>query len=299
MCAGVLVALFAALLVTSGAAVAQEIPCDEFDTGSKKWDKCLEEYTNSQFEESREDAQEENQRNGVACAEFNVGTPEWTDCIEGAATGGGLMPWIVIVPLGVMLVGMGVMFTYQASNRGMTERRRTPGLMAGNWLIFMAFIEGAVGAGMVVADSRASGGGISGFKLAAYPLIGIAVIMLVVGIVLRAKSKAKARLLDTGIQGRAKVIDVQQTGTVVNNIPRLAFTLEVTSPVSQRVTVHSSPPILALSRLHAGMELPIRADQSLTKVEIDWDAWVAESASGGQQPPSGYSGFGVQPDYTS
>jgi hypothetical protein len=293
-------ALMTALLVTSGTAVAQETPCDEFDVGSKKWDKCLEEYTNSQFEESREETQKENQQNGVACAEFTVGTPEWTDCIEGAATGGGLMPWIVIVPLGVMMVGMAVMFTYQASSRGRAERARTPGLMAGNWLIFMAFIEGASGVGMLVADSRASGGGISGFKLAAFPLLGVAAIMLVVGIILRAKSKKKARLLDSGIQGRAKVIDVQETGTVVNHIPRLAFTLEVTTPMPKRVTVHSSPPILALSRLHPGMELPIRADsQNMDKVEIDWDAWVAESASGGQQPPSGYSGFGVQPDYTS
>lgn len=296
--AALVLIVFGIVAIPSSAA-GQDIACDQFDVGSKAWSDCLDEYVESQFDKSRDAQQEENARNGIACAEFDVGSPQWTDCVEDAATGGGLMPWIVIVPLGVMVVGMGAMFAWQFSGRGMAARNRNPLRVGAVWMFFIGLLEAGMGGAFFVAWSRSES---AGFLAAAVPLTAVGVIMVVVGIVMQRAGARKDRVLSQGMPGRARVINVHETGMVVNNIPRLAFELELNTATAagQRVTVRSSPPILALSRLYAGMELPVKVDMNdPSHIEIDWEAWVVESAANNDGPPDGYSGFGVQPDYSS
>jgi hypothetical protein len=77
--------------------------CGRFEVGTTEWQECL-----------RSQVDLPTAPEGATCSEHPVGSKAWTDCIESAATGGGLMPWIVVIPLGVMVLGMIFMFTRQA-----------------------------------------------------------------------------------------------------------------------------------------------------------------------------------------
>ena len=268
----VLLSMFISLVVVLGLpGEAAAAPCDQFATGSARWQRCVQKQATGGGQNGVR-----NDRDGqdnAACSDFSVGSREWTECVEDAATGGGLMPWIVVVPLGVMVLGMGIMFARAFA------RPKTPGYSgaavgssASSWLIFVGMIELASGIGALIADQRAPGPR-GGYFIAGVALVGTAALLIIIGIVLRVASTKKRRIEQSGTPGEARVVSVGQTGMLINNNPVIEFDLEVTLPgmAPYRTTTRSTVPIIALPRVMPGARLPIKADPSEpSKIVVDW-----------------------------
>jgi hypothetical protein len=275
----------------TGAAV-----CTKFDVGSDKWTKCLQKSIKNGTAPSGTSACSGldvgtdkwqqcivNSFSGVvgntgdsdtACSEFSVGSKEWTDCIEGAATGGGLMPWIIVIPLGVMVLGMMVMFARQArrSRNFDSFSGAQVGSTAGTWLIFVGFIEISMGVGSAVAESRADGS-FGGYGIAAAVLLGVGVLLLMIGVVVTIKAHGKKQVEISGSPGRATVVRLSQTGTYINENPVFFFELDVSVPgipqyrTTQRLTV----PMYLVQGVGPGAVLPVKVDPSNpTELVVDW-----------------------------
>jgi hypothetical protein len=212
------------------------------------------------------------------CEQFRVGTRQWTECVQDQATGGGLMPWIVVIPLGVMVVGMMIGFARQFSGAG-RERAKAHGAAgtAGSWLIFVSLIELAIGIGSWVAERKAPGTG-GGFSIAATVLLGVGVLLFVVGVYLKVRGRRRARIYHSGMPGEALVTAVNQTGVMVNNQPMYSFDIEVSgqgfAPV--RTTHREVVPFWYLNRVGPQSRIPVKVDPSNpTRVIFDWDRFDA------------------------
>ncbi|HEY7875839.1 MAG TPA: hypothetical protein VIG64_12040 [Actinomycetota bacterium] len=265
--------------------------CSSFDVGSSRWQQCIQDKATG-------GAGGFKGPEGSACSEYSVGSKAWTDCIEGAATGGGLMPWIVVIPLGVMVLGMIFMFTRQAmrARRGEAFSSGRIGTGAGGWLIFMALIEGSIGVGMVVAEMRADGSG-GGFSMAAYALLGVAVILLIIGVVVMVKGRKKVRIETTGTPGQATVRNISQTGTYINQNPQFIFELDVNVPgmAQYRTSATATVPMYLVQAVGPGAVLPVKVDPGdPNELVIDWSGVSltrgATPAWSGQ-PPAGTPGW--------
>ena len=260
--------------------------CSQFDVGSDKWQECITNSFNGVGGGIKGQP-------GTACSEFNVGSKEWRDCIEGAATGGGLMPWIIVIPLGVMVLGMMFMFARQARRARNFESGTGSqvGSTAGSWLIFMAFIEGSMGVGSAVAESRAAGS-FGGYGIAAVVLLGVAVIMLIAGVIITIKARAKRQIEETGSPGRATVVRLSQTGTYINENPVFFFELDVNVPgiPQYRTTQRSTVPMYLVQGIGPGAVFPVKVNTSNpTELVIDWSGVSAvrtgdQSGWGGATP---------------
>lgn len=207
------------------------------------------------------------------CEQFRVGTRAWTDCVQDQATGGGLMPWIVVIPLGVMVVGMMIGFARQFSRAGQ-ERARAHGAAgtAGTWLIFVSLIELSIGIGSWIGDRRAPGTG--GYTIAAVVLLGVGVLLFVIGVFLKIRGRRRARIYHSGVPGEAVIRAVHETGTMVNNQPMYAFDLDVSgqgfAPVSTRH--REVVPFWFAGRVGPDSRVPVKVDPSNpTRVIFDWD----------------------------
>ena len=266
--------------------------CSKFDTGSQKWQDCIAD----QFSGG---GVPNNSKPGTACSEFNVGTKEWQDCIHSAATGGGLMPWIVVIPLGVMMLGMAVMFARQSRRARNFESfsGAQVGSTAGSWLIFMGFIELASGIGFAVAESRASGS-FGGYGMAAVAILGVGALMLIIGIVLTIKARGKRQIEETGSPGRATVVRLSQTGTYINENPVFFFELDVNVPgiPQYRTTQKFTVPMYLVQGIGPGAVLPVKVNTSNPQeLVVDWSGVSAVRAADptGQAAPG--TGFPVTP----
>ncbi|MDQ3915094.1 MAG: DUF1795 domain-containing protein [Actinomycetota bacterium] len=233
------------------------------------------------------------------CDQFRVGTKAWTDCVHDSATGGGLMPWIVVIPLAVMVLGMFVGFARQFSRRGQ-QRAREHGVAgsAGSWLIFVSFIELAIGIGSRVAAQRAPGEG-GGYDISSTILLGVGVLLFVVGVFLKARGRRRARIYNTGLPGEALIRDVRETGTVVNNQPMYEFDLDVTgSGFAPTSTTHREViPFWFANRVGPQSNVPVKVDPSNPgRLIFDWDRFRATApvqvpAGGAPATAVGASGF--------
>ena len=223
------------------------------------------------------------------CEQFRVGTQAWTDCIQDQATGGGLMPWIVVIPLAIMVVGMMIGFARQFSAAGQ-RRARAHGASgtAGTWLIFVSLIELAIGTGSWIGDRRAPGEG-GGYAISGVILLGVGFLLLVIGVFLKIKGRRRARVFHSGVPGEAVIRAVHETGTMVNNQPMYAFDLDVTgqglAPVSTRH--REVVPFWFLSRVGPQSRVPVKVDpQNPTRVIFDWEAFAAMPAQPGVASPA-------------
>lgn len=282
----VLLCLFLSAVVVLGLpGEAAAAPCDQFDTGSPRWQRCVQNQASGGGQNGVRN--DRDGQNDVACSDFSVGSREWTECVEDAATGGGLMPWIVVVPLGVMVLGMAFMFA-----RGFARPKTqgysgaAVGSSASAWLIFVGMIELATGIGALIADQRASGPR-GGYFTAGVALVGTAALLIIIGIVLRVAAGKKRRIEESGTPGEAKVVSVGQTGMLINNNPVIEFDLEVILPgmAPYRTTTRSTVPMIALPRVMPGARLPIKADPSEpSKIVVDWGRLASTPA-----PVAGHS----------
>jgi hypothetical protein len=93
----------------------------------------------------------------------------------------------------------------------------------------------------------------------------------VVGPIMKGQQQ-QARLLSTGYQAPARVLQVAQTGTYVNNQPQVSITLEVAPPGAhpyhaQLTTILS---MLAIPRVQPGAMVTVRYDPTNpTQVAIE------------------------------
>lgn len=246
------------------------------------------------------------------CNQFEVGSKAWTDCIHDQATGGGLMPWIVVIPLGVMVVGMMIGFARQYSNAGRAKARAHGASgTAGSWLMFVSLIELSIGVGSWIGDRRAPGTG--GYTISAIVLTGVGILLFVIGAFLKIKGRRRARIYHSGVSGEAVIRAVHETGTMVNNQPMYAFDLDVSgsgfSPVSTRH--REVVPFWFLNRVGPQSRVPVKVDpQNPTRVIFDWDAFAATApaqatqgapgvvstlAGGTANVPAGAGGTGALP----
>lgn len=232
------------------------------------------------------------------CEQFQVGTRKWNDCIHDQATGGGLMPWIVVIPLGVMVLGMMVGFARQFSGAG-RERAKAHGAAgtAGTWLIFVSFIELAIGIGALIGARRAPGEG-GGYDITATVLLGVGTLLFVIGVFLKIKGRRRARIYHSGVPGEAIIRAVHETGTMVNNQPMYAFDLEVTGQGFSPVTTRHREvvPFWYLNRIGPQSRMPVKVDPSNpTRVIFDWDrlAMNVSQATAASAPLASSAG-GVQ-----
>jgi hypothetical protein len=228
--------------------LAQTDPvCDEFRVGSPKWQQCIEEVATG--------GQPVTGDQGAQCSEFPVGSTEWRDCIQDAATGGGLMPWIVVIPLGVMVIGMFVMFGKQWLGRG---KPRDPMAVGGSWLLFMVLVEGSIAAGMTYAVIR---GGGAGFLIAAVVLWIVTLGMLIGGVAMRGRAARRSRIISTGLDGTATITGLTQTGMFINNNPVVEFQATIETPSgTYPATFKSMVPLISLGQLQIGAKIAVKVD---------------------------------------
>ena len=232
----------------------------------------------------------------TTCDNFRVGTKAWTDCVHDSATGGGLMPWIVVVPLAVMVVGMFIGFArqYSAAGRRRAASHGTSGT-AGTWLIFVAFVELAIGVGNVVAVRR---GGGAGYGMSAVILLGVGVLLFVIGVGLKVKGRGRARIYNTGLPGEATVRAVHETGVMVNNKPMYQFEVDVEGSgfAPTKTSMREVVPFWMAGRIGPDSKMPVKVDPSNpSRVIVDWERF-----GGGSQVPTDAAGFraaggGAQP----
>jgi hypothetical protein len=67
-------------------------------------------------------------------------------------------------------------------------------------------------------------------------------------------------ILQNGISAQAKILGVQQTGTMVNNQPQIAFTLEVHPPGGEPYQAQTKAviPMVNIPQLQPGTEVPVK-----------------------------------------
>jgi hypothetical protein len=289
-------------VLSSGASAAV---CEQFEVGSPKWTSCVEEAAGGGEQPAEPDKEKGGGGGGgggvivpevpelkgpedAACSEFNVGSAKWNQCIEDAATGGGLMPWIVVIPLGVMVLGMAIIFPWQMRRgRGSSVAAGRAGGTAAVWLIFVGLVQVAMGAGAAFAEAQADGSS-GGYFIAAAVMLPIGLVLLIIGIVLAVKSKGTRSIIESGIAGTGTVVSADETGVRVNDQPMLIFTLDVEAPglAPYRASSRSTVPFLAVSQLSQGMKLPVKIDpENNQKVLIDWDGWTAQRMTPGGAVP--------------
>lgn len=98
-----------------------------------------------------------------------------------------------------------------------------------------------------------------------------------------------SRLQKTGIPGKAKILEVKDTGVTINNSPQVKLTLEVKNSFGQQYTAQCR---VLVSRINPnaympGMELPVKIDPTNEmNVVIDFTGG-AQSSSPFAQPDTG------------
>jgi len=76
----------------------------------------------------------------------------------------------------------------------------------------------------------------------------------------------EANLMSNGLQGQAKILQVQQTGMYVNELPQVKFLLEITSPDGVYQMEHKAiVNMLNLASIHVGAILPVYIDPNNKK----------------------------------
>lgn len=132
-----------------------------------------------------------------------------------------------------------------------------------NWGVFGIFgviIVGFIIAGILVpSDARTD----DGHPLNYFFFLMAGMFLLSTGGVLvwaRASNAKRARIEQTWLDAQATILEVSETGTYINNQPRLRFKLHVESPMHgpQDVVHKQVIPLTALSQYQAGMTITVK-----------------------------------------
>ena len=103
--------------------------------------------------------------------------------------------------------------------------------------------------------------------------MGVAALLAVLYLVMTVRANKASKLAATGVRGRADILEMSQTGTYINNQPRVKMRLRIQAPgvipfeTEDTVTV----PLIALGALQPGRPLTVVLDPADPKeFVIDW-----------------------------
>lgn len=114
-----------------------------------------------------------------------------------------------------------------------------------------------------------------GFVPAAIAIGAAGLVLVVLGQRAGARADAAARVLRTGLDGRATVLAISQTGVLVNYMPQVEMRLsvEVAGRSPHPLTLKTVVPQVLLSRVTSGTPLAVKVDPADPgNVQIDWRA---------------------------
>ncbi len=93
------------------------------------------------------------------------------------------------------------------------------------------------------------------------------------------KNQERQQLVATGVAAQASIVQVGQTGVLINHQPQLSIVLDVQPLPGQaafapfRTNHQCVVPMMAMSRVGPGMSVPVKCDpQNPTRLTIDWAA---------------------------
>jgi hypothetical protein len=134
-----------------------------------------------------------------------------------------------------------------------------------NWGVFGIFgviIVGFIIAGFLVSDSAKTD---DGHPLNYFFWIMAGMFLLTTGGVIlwaRISNRRRASIEQNWLDAEAKILEVSETGTYINNQPRLRFRLFVESPMHppQEVIHKQVIPLTALAQYQAGMTITVKVN---------------------------------------
>jgi hypothetical protein len=116
--------------------------------------------------------------------------------------------------------------TMQEAGQRAAARAGGIGCLVGVILAFVGLIELAIGLGIAIFSEAGIASGAAN--------AGIGLVMIVIGIFVVLRARAKGRhamwLRTHGIPLQARIVNAQQTGTYINNVPQYQFALQVAGP---------------------------------------------------------------------
>ncbi|ABX06360.1 hypothetical protein Haur_3724 [Herpetosiphon aurantiacus DSM 785] len=93
--------------------------------------------------------------------------------------------------------------------------------------------------------------------------IGGLVFSFVLIVVLRRAFGPNKKLLQQGLPGQATIINVYQTGMMVNNNPQIGLVLQIDGPLGQYQTETKAViPMISIPQFQPGAVLPVKIDPS-------------------------------------
>ena len=93
--------------------------------------------------------------------------------------------------------------------------------------------------------------------------VGGLVFTFVLIVVLRRAFGPNKKLLQQGLPGRATVMNVYQTGMMVNNNPQIGLVLQIDGPLGQYQTETKAViPMIAIPQFQPGAVVPVKIDPS-------------------------------------
>ena len=102
-------------------------------------------------------------------------------------------------------------------------------------------------------------------------IVTVGIIVLVFRYAKNMTSGNKA-IMEQGISARAKILSVQETGVLLNNMPQVLFQLEVypSSGIPYQATTKAVISLVKIPQYQPGIEIPVKIHPTdPTKVEID------------------------------
>jgi len=198
---------------------------------------------------------------------------------------------IMFFPLGLASVILGTAaWTAGATQLSATGSSRHPLAFIGFFGIFgMTFL--GVGLVMFIADQQPTTDHITNVLTILGIVFGlVGIISIGVEVASRFASAADARILATGIRGRATVTGVRDSNVTVNNNPMITLDLRVEIP-GQPVftqTVRQVISRLEVGSYRPGMVLAVAADPAKPRdIVIDWDRSPLGDAGADRDPVTG------------
>jgi hypothetical protein len=166
------------------------------------------------------------------------------------------------------------------------------GNRTGRMLLFMGILWLVIAAGLYFGLAGIPyAGGTMTFLAILFGLIGIG--MIGASFVIGRRMAGDARNLASSILGSAQILSVTQTGTTLNDQPRIAFDLAVTLPGQPTYQARHSEfvPLILLMRCQPGSVVAVRVNPARPdKVTISWNEMPPAPAGLG-----GAAGFGGAP----
>jgi len=132
-----------------------------------------------------------------------------------------------------------------------------PFLLIGIWLIYQGF---TASFDPLIADYSFQN---------LYYLMGAGFIILPLLIMAGYKivNDRETNLIQNGIRGQAKILDMNQTGTYINNLPQVKFLLQITTPYMEPYQIEHTKVVnmISLGSIRIGAVLPVYVDPNNSK----------------------------------